>query len=400
MIQGINDSMFYKILEGSLLQNGYSSIEDFFRVNPNYWYDEEAWKRIYDLPTISNPSRMFEQKIGNQTVPIMATYLSDDAETPLISNEGFEKQTGDMPRMGQGLFFSTKTAEDYQRLEREIGVASANDAVYRSFVRDARNLIQGVHSQRSFTGFQIESKGSYISTKVNNNGGIANLKIDVHPVKENRKGCGGFAFAGSGKGKKFAWTSDSACPIGDLQDMFHYGWNKHLVSADHTRSVFRRSKTAYDLLKGHKDTKTKVAMWKSGLLVSAENIQYYNVTDADLAAYLNENSIPKIEVESYYGFTNVFNKETATIEQKEISAFDTNTVVLRYAGKFGEMQWARVNNIFVNSTNPMYYTENGAIAIQEEHHKKGIRYSVESLCVPVPYAIEKVLYLSINEAAV
>ena len=100
MIQGINDSMFYKILEGSLLQNGYSSIEDFFRVNPNYWYDEEAWKRIYDLPTISNPSRMFEQKIGNQTVPIMATYLSDDAETPLISNEGFENQTGDMPRKG------------------------------------------------------------------------------------------------------------------------------------------------------------------------------------------------------------------------------------------------------------------------------------------------------------
>ena len=160
------------------------------------------------------------------------------------------------------------------------------------------------------------------------------------------------------------------------------------------------SKTAYDLLKGHKDTKTKVAMWKSGLLVSADNIQYYNVTDADLAAYLNENSIPKIEVESYYGFTNVFDKETATIKQKEISAFDTNTVVLRYAGKFGEMQWARVNNIFVNSTNPMYYTENGAIAIQEEYHKKGIRYSVESLCVPVPYAIEKVLYLSINEAAV
>jgi hypothetical protein len=49
----------------------------------------------------------------------------------------------------------------------------------------------------------------------------------------------------------------------------------------------------------------------------------------------------------------------------------------------------------------MYYTDGGAIAIQEDKNAraKGIKFSAETLCVPVPTAIERVLYLNTAEAA-
>lgn len=397
--QGLQDANFYELIKGSLMysDNAYGSLSDFFRLEPNYWQDEKSWQTIYALASYENPTRTFAQMIGSESVPIMATYLADDAETPLITDQGLEKQTGDIPRMGQGHFFSTKTYDDARKFSRTVG--ELYNRVYDAFVIDTAKLIKGVHAQRSFTGYRIESTGEYVSTKLNNSGGIENMKISVHPLASNTKKCGGFGFGTHNKGAKEAWSSASAKPLGDLEDMFYYSWNSRILSADPAKAVFRMSRTAYDLLCGHTDTKTKVAMWKSGLLIDATNVQYYEVTDADLQGYLSARRLPKIEVIDYFGFTQYLDTTDMTVKRKEMEAFDANSVILRYSGMFGEFQWCRVSNIFATSDDPVYYTENGAIAIQEDKAKKGIRFSAESLCAPVPYYIEKVLRLKINEAA-
>lgn len=395
--QGLYSSEFYKLIEGSIKSRGFSSLEDWLKVNPNYWYNEEDWKKIYNLAPVGNPTRTFEQRIGNEFVPIMATYLSDDAEVPVIGNEGFEKQTGDIPRMGQGYFYSSKSYEDARKYEREVG--TMNDLVYRALLLDTKNLIQGVHSQRSFTGYQIESKGSYTTTKLNNNGKIANIKIDAHIPSGNTKYCGGFGFGNHNDGAKYTWSSASAKPIGDLSDMFYYAWNNHILPVDFTKAVFRMSRTVYDTLRKHTDTKTRVAMWKTGMLIDNANVQYYTVTMEDLNNYMQSEGLPKIEVVDYYGFTQYLDTTDMTLKRKEQSAFDANTVVLRYAGMFGELQWCKVSNLFSTSMAPVFYTENGAIAIQQDMASKAVRFSAESLCAPVPYAIEKVLRLEINQAA-
>jgi len=394
--QGIYSNAFYELINNALMAKGYSKgLEDFISINPKYWFDEEGWKSIYKLSDFENPTRTFEQRIGDQYVPVMATYLSDDAETPLLTNEGFEKQTGDIPRMGQGMNFSTKSYEDARKFSRTVG--ELNDRVYKALVLDTQKLIKTVHAQRTFTGYQIESTGVYTSTKVNNNGGIENLKIDTHPVAANTKKCGGFWYGGHQKGTKNAWSSSSASPIGDLKDMFNYAIKNHILSADPNANVFRMSESAYNTLKDHADTKTKVAMWKSGLLIDNSNIQYYEVSDEDLRGYLASQSLPKVEKVSYYGFNKYVSD--GKILTQEISAFDANTVILRYAGLFGEMQWCKVTNLFETSDAPIYYSEGGAIAVQQETSKKGVRYSAESLCAPIPYATQRVLRLKINEAA-
>lgn len=395
--QGLNDMNFYKLLEGSILNHGYGNLADFFREVPNYFEDEREWKAVYDLAPFANPTRTFTQKIGNTNVPIMATYLSDDAETPVRTNEGFEMQTGDIPRMGQGYFFSTKSYDDARNFSRDYAEAYAR--VWAALLVDTNMLIKGVHAQRSFTGFQIESKGSYISSKLNNNGGISNLLISANPVASNRKSCGGFHTSYSHKGKKVAWSDVNANPIGDLQDMFEYAVVNRILPRQASASVFRMGKAAFDMLKNHESTKTSIAMWKTGYLMPKDNLPYYEVTDGDFNNYIASLNLPKIEVVDYYGFIHYLDKETKEVKTKDIAAFDENTVVLRYAGKFGEFQWARVSNLFETADSPVYYTEGGAMAIQQDTKTKGVKFSAESLCAPVPYAIEKVLYLSINQAA-
>ena len=394
--QGIQSANFYDLVNFALLQKGYNSIADFIRDAPNYWFDDEAWKELFPLAPYENAERTFMQKIGDTYVPVMATYLAEDAETPLITNEGIEWRSNEIPRMGQGYLFNSKSYDDARKLNR-VGVEAVVSTAYDAFSLDVMKLIRGIHSQRTFTSLQIESKGSYITTKQNNNGGIQGFRIDMNPLAANKKAAGGYGT----KGVKAAYSDEAANPIGDLQDMFEYGWRNRIISADPSRSVFRMADATWETIKNHPSTKKSVAMWKTGYLVSVENLAGVNITDADLKGYLSSLNLPAVSISKTYGFYERVNKDTQKIEKASMSAFEENTVVLRPAGAMGQMQWARVSNLFATPDVPMYYTDGGAIAIQEDKNgrAKGIKFSAETLCVPVPSAIERVLYLNIAEAA-
>ena len=247
LISGLYSTEFYQLLEQSLLARGYASLEEWIAENPNYWFDEEAWKSIYTLAPFENPARTFEQKIGERSVPIMATYLSDEAEGPMLPTAGVSKKTGEIPRMGRGVAFDIDAYEKMQMLARQ-GV-NVQDAYYDQFVKDTMNLIQSIHSQRSFTGFQVESKGSYVTTLATSNGGIVGYEINLNPLAENRKKCGGFWLGNFKHGTKNAWSSGSAKPLGDLEDMFNYGWRMRIIPRDPKASVFRMSASEWEVLR-------------------------------------------------------------------------------------------------------------------------------------------------------
>ena len=395
LISGLYTTDFYKLLEPGLLARGYANLQDWLAEQPNYWFDEEAWKTIYTLAPFENPARTFDQKIGDRSVPIMATYLSDEAEGPLLPTDGFEKKTGEIPRMGRGVAFDIDAYEKMQMLARQ-GV-NVTENYYNQFLKDTMNLVQSIHSQRSFTGFQVESKGSYVTTKETSNGGIVGFEINLNPVAENRKKCGGFWLGDYKHGAKYAWSNANAKPIGDLEDMFNYGWRMRLIPRDPKASVFRMSASEWEVLKAHSNTKARVALWKYG--PTSGSLTEYVVSDTDLKGYLSDISLPVVEVVSYYGFGTLVNPRTKKFETVETEAFDSNTVVLRPAGKFGEFQWKRANNMLATADSPIMYTEGGSMAICEDRGKKGLTFQIESICLPVPKAIQTVLYLSTDEAA-
>lgn len=395
LISGLYSTEFYQLLEPGLLARGYASLEEWIAEQPNYWFDEEAWKSVYTLAPFENPARTFEQRIGERSVPIMATYLSDEAEGPLLPTGNVSKKTGEIPRMGRGVAFDIDAYEKMQMLARQ-GI-DVRDAYYDQFVKDVMNLVQSIHAQRSFTGFQVESKGSYVTTRATSNGGIVGYEINLNPVAENRKKCGGFGLSGYNHGTKNAWSSASAKPLGDLEDMFNYGWRKRIIPRNPAASVFRMSASEWETLKAHADTKAKVAFWKYG--PTTGSLAEYVVTDADLRNYVADSGLPKIEVVSYFGFGALLDPKTKKVETVETEAFDADTVVLRPAGKFGEIQWKRANNILATADSPIMYTEGGSMAICEDRGKKGLTFQIESICLPVPKDIQSVLYLSTDQAA-
>ena len=395
-ISGLYSTDFYKLLEPGLMARGYASLEAWLKEQPNYWFDEESWKAVYTLAAFENPARTFEQKFGERTVPIMATYVSDEAEGPLIPTGGAEKKTGEIPRMSRGVAYDIDAYEKMQMLARQ-GV-NVTDKFYDQFVVDTMKLVQTIHAQRSFTGFQVESKGSYVTTKATSQG-IVGFEINLNPVAENRKKCGGFGLGEYNHGTKYAWSNSASKPIGDLEDMFNYGWRKHIIARDPAASVFRISASGWDLMKNNADTRARVALWKYGPKSENELASYQYVSDEDLKDCLKSFGLPTVEIVSYYGFGTLLNPKTKKIDTVETEAFDSNTVVLRPAGKFGEFQWKRANNMLATADSPIMYTEGGSMAIAEDRGKKGLVFQIESICVPVPRAIQTVLYLSTNEAA-
>ena len=44
LISGLYSTDFYKLLEPGILARGYASLEKWIAEQPNYWFDEEAWK--------------------------------------------------------------------------------------------------------------------------------------------------------------------------------------------------------------------------------------------------------------------------------------------------------------------------------------------------------------------
>lgn len=399
--QGINDANFYQLIDWALKTKGVASLEDFFKRNPDYWFNEEIWETLFPLEQYPNETRSFQQQIGQTYIPVMATYLADEAETPIITNEGIEKKTGEIPRMGNGYLFTAKNYEDARKIAATYGIKQGADAVYEALFLDTRNLIQSIHAQRSFTAEQVESKGYYLSSKANNVGGFENFKIDMNVPVINKKKAGGYGKPGYIHGTKYAWTDENANPLGDLRDMWHYAWTMQVLPQDKENAVFRMNIATFEILKGHPSTKAAIGLWKTGYLVSLENLPKVEVTDDDLARYMNGIGLPIIETSKYFGFTNYLDAATQKVMKNGLSAFADNTVVLRKKDTVGSFQWYKVSNIFATDSSRVYYTNKDSMAIQEDTASKrsGLKMSINSLCVPVPRAVQAMLYLTTNEAA-
>lgn len=397
---GIQNANFYKLVDAALATRGFRGIADFIEKIHNYYQDEQDWRKLFPLATDSNPDRVFKQKVGTEYVPIMASYIADDADTPLITNDPAGLKTGSIPRMGNGYLFDSSAYEEARRLAVAVGLDRGLNKAFDSFLIDNVKLLATIHQQRTFTALQVESKGQYVSTAENNSGGIVGVKIGMVIPSEHKFKAGGVLPSG-GQGAKAAWSSASSKPIGDLQDMYEYGWGNRVFAPVPERLVFRMSQSLFTIFKNNANVKKAVAMWKTGYLASGDGIAAYTVTDKDVQDYIRDLGLPAIEVVKTYGFTPYVDSEVREIKKAALSAFDPDTVVLRDKGALGETQWYRVSNIFSTSADPMFYTDGGSIAIQQDTSvsKRSMAFRAETLCVPVLGAAASILYLDTAHAA-
>lgn len=397
-LQLTNQSDFYRLLQGALQQsNGrYENLDVFFRdeFNENA-FPNAKWKELFSVAE-ENENGEYTQMIGVNTYPVMASYTAFDAEGQLISNDGFKLSSKTMPRMKLASNFNEKSFRDGQKIMK-LGGNPELQRVFKSFNKDASDLIAGCEVLRSFTALQVESTGKYVSTEKNNGGGLVGLTFDFleHAPVDNRRKAGGFG----AKGKKFKWSDPKAYPLGDLVDMHKY-YTKNLKVP--FKGVFRMSDTTSDLLLEHPTTIQEVTIWKTGGMVSAENLGRVTVTTEDINEYMTTRlKLPKISVEDWHALYQCLDPKTQAIKKTPLQAFEDNVVLLRPEGLVGDLQWQAPTTLFATNANPMYLADGGKIGVQQEifSGRKAMQFTAEATGITVPRNVDYFLYLDTNNAS-
>lgn len=389
---GAFESQFYKMLNASLMSEfGYGNVRSFFEREFLNYFPDAKWRELFDVAE-ENRSGKYTQVIGKNNRPVMASYVAFDADGHLISRKGFEVSSKDMPVSKLAMNFNEQSVDNSEYLQMN-GGRILTGPIANNFLVDSTNLLAGIHTLRSYTGLQIESTGKYVSTKKNNGGGAEGLEYNFIGDYEasNMKGAGGYGT----RGKKVAWSDESASPIGDLMDMVKFARDNGFIVG-----MFRMNENTYNQLIEHPNTKQQVAAWRTQGMILKENMADYIITDDVMQAYIKSLRLPPISVENWTAFHQCLDPETQKMMEKPLTAFADNMVVLRPAGKIGTIQWKRVTNLFSTVDNPLYYAENGLVAIQQvvESKQRFMQFTAESHSLPVPDNINNFLYLKTNEA--
>lgn len=379
----------YNLLENAIQGFGYENLSQFYSTAFADKYDGVKWRNIYSLGDASI-SETYTQIKSTKGIPVMATYVAFDAEGGKIANEGFVMSAGDMPVMKLGFDFNDKSMKETMKLYA-MGATIPLDKIFDKFVVNNAKIIGGVHSQINYTGFQIESTGGFTTTAVNNVGGVVGLSFDFNVPAANKKKAGGFG----SNGAKYAWSSASANPIGDLRDMYQWATD-NLIPV----GVFRMNKATFNALKDHATTKAaiNVSLYPG---IAAANLTSIVVMDAQINQYLTGIGLPPIEIVDELSSVEVFDPATRTMVRKSVRGFANNTVLLRPAGQVGTLQWSMPSLAFSTSTDPQFLTEGGMMRVAQyvNPRAESMTFEAKFIGIPVLDVPDYMIYLDTSQGA-
>lgn len=385
------NSDYYNLITGSLNSvRGYSDISEFYSREFNKYFDSSQWRSLLDVGDENRTGR-FTQVIKGRDIPVMASYVADDGDAPLIGNTGFELQNLEMPKSKLAYMFNEKSVEEGAFLVSNGAREFNSQSIFNSFLRDNVNLIGGINVLRSYSALQAESLGAIRTTAENKAGGMIGIDIDFRVPSSNRKK------VGFGSAPKFAWSNAKADPVQDLLDLVAFG-DKEFIDY----GVFRMNKATFNVLLNHPATRRRVLVWKTGGMVQESLISEIHVGRDDLRNYLSDSlGLPAIEVVDWRATSQVLDASTQSIKYKGLTAFADNVVLLRPAGKFGVYDWKRPNNLFATQSNPLYYAEGGMTAVQQltSTRTKSATFTAEGIGIPIPYDVTQCVYLDISKTA-
>ena len=388
---GTIDSSMYALLQGALASGGFDSMKVFFETAFADKFSQVRWTQLYDEAP-GSVYKEYRQTIGEKSVPVIARYVAYDGDAPKISTDTIEVSSKNMPRMKLAYDTNEKSMDELQKLIQQMNAMPNYSQLLEQFIVNTAKLISGIHNQITYTGLQIFSTGKYTSTEVNNGGGLVGLEFDFQVPADNKKKAGFGTY-----GTKYAWSSASAYPIGDLLDLMELG------DANFTPvGVIRMNKSTWYTLKNHASTRSAVAIQITGGSVSDSNLTKYAVTDAQITMHLEGLGIAPIEVIDDIFTISAFDAATRGMKKKKLRGFADNVVVASPAGKVGELQWSFPNTSFGTAANPVYVTEGGKVKIKQliDTAAETMSFEAEFTGIPVPNNVNDLLYLDISQAAI
>ena len=378
--QGMFSESSRALLTSSLASAGFENYKSFYDTVFADTFANVRWSQFFSEASPSMTSEI-KQIIGSKSLPIMARIVAFDGGAPKISNDSFTVKSEDMPRFKLGMDSNEKKMEEWRRIEQMYGGTPPFEQIVKAFSRSATDVMVGMHSAITYAALQIVSTGKYLSTDTNNHGGLVGVEYDFNVPAGNKVKCG-FGTTGT----KYAWSSASANPLGDLLDLYKKSKKEFKPIAG-----FGMSQDTYDLFVAHPNVKKEVSIYATNGL---SNEKFIN--EADINAYIVSGlRIPPITVIDDAFSLPHYDEATNSLVNSNISGFADNVVVGLPAGTFGELQWAPPVADFGDFT-----IEGGKFLVTEITDKKAksTEMWMEFTGFPVPTRIDKTYYLATNEA--
>lgn len=386
---GSYDATTYALINGALSAYGYDNMQVFLDTAYADWFSQVKWTQFYDeaAPSLAGE---YKQLRGDKSIPVMASIVAYDGEAPKITTDQIQISSGNLPRMKLGFDANEKSMLEMKKMMVNFQAVPNFEILFNQFTLNVGKLLSGIHSLITFAGLQILSTGAYTTTVLNNGGGLQGLAFDFGVPAANKLKTGSGAY-----GTKFAWSSSSANPIGDLLDMQAFAKVNFITIGE-----FCMNDATWMVFKGHAAVRSAVAIKMTGGTLLAANYGLYPVTDSELRVYLEGLGLPPINVIDDIATVGVFDTATRTMKKKALRGFADSVVVARPTGSFGDLQWTYPDLSFATSANPAYTSEGGKFAVFQEtdSKKKSTEFIAEFTGIPVPSRIEDTIHLDITTA--
>lgn len=389
---GSYDASTYALINGALSAYGYDNMQVFLDTAYADWYSQVKWSQFYDeaAPSLAGE---YKQLRGDKSIPVMASIVAYDGEAPKITTDQIQITSGNLPRMKLGFDANEKSMLEMKKMIANFGAVAGMmyETLFNQFTLNVGKLLSGLHARITYAGLQILSTGAYTTTILNNGGGLQGLAFDFSVPSANKKACG---FGSTGT--KYAWSSASAYPIGDLLDMVELAKDNFVTIGE-----FCMNDATWMVFKNHATTRAAVAIQVTGGSVSDTNLTKYAVTESQLRVYLEGLGLPPINVIDDIAAVDVFDTATRSMKKKSLRGFADSVVVARPMGSFGELQWTYPDLSYATPSDPAYTAEGGKFMIQQvtDAKKKATEFIAEFTGIPVPYRVDETFYLDITTTA-
>ena len=334
----------------------------------------------------------YEQLQAELGIYALATFVDIDSPGGTHANQGYTVSAGKIPRFKHQFTIDEKIIREQMILAQRFNTVTPamQEQLARILFNNTDKLIGGNYNTLTYMRHQAVSNGTFAITSTNNPGGIANLTFSFGVPAANQQKAGGFGSHGT----KYAWSSASANPIGDLMDMVEYADTNGIPYG-----VIEMSKTLWNTFRMHVNVKNAVA---TGINLNANltNIGSMIFTEDVVKAYLTGIGLPPINVIDSLVSVEKYNPTTRLVEYTQIRPFNEVKVVLRPAGEIGTIK-AVEPIVLQDPSARIALFDGGRTKLTQRFDSKNVIQTIESeltaLCVPnVP---KYLIQLKTDEAA-
>jgi len=334
----------------------------------------------------------YEQLQAELGVYAMATFVDIDSPGGTHANQTATVSAGKIPRFKHQFTIDEKVIREQMILAQRFGnvTPKMQENLAKLLFNNTDKLIGGNYNTLTYQRHQAVSVGSFAITSTNNPGGIQDLTFSFGLLAANQKKAGGFG----SNGTKFAWSSASANPIGDLMDMTLHADTNFIPYGN-----FEMSKALWYIFRAHANVKSAVAL---GLNLNADltNVGSMIFTDDVIKAYLIGIGLPPIKIIDSIVSVDKYNPVTRVVDYTQIRPFDEAVVALLPAGEIGTIK--AVEPIVLQDPGArIAMFDGGRTKLTQRFDSKNVIQTIESeltaLCVPS--APKYIIQLTTDEAA-